>query len=236
MTNRRTLRVDDLHLGNNGVYALGCPGDSCGCNKKIGLGSYGKVINYNTEPVINTYPFNRDGYWDCNDWITWHGKLIEAFKQGRFASGIKYSAAEALKKANEVFMIWWNKQGILAYGQDCYLLNRAFRDFWKAQNLPVEALAEYVTKPIDFVTGAGGKIIDTAGNLIDTASDVVDSAGDTLSSTSKVLKVLIPVTIVAVVGGVGYFMYKNYLKGNKKIRVGPAELGALPARRKRKSH
>ncbi len=193
--------IQDLQMDTDGVY---------------GLGSFGKQIDWNTTPVINPYPINSDGYWDCNDWMTWHKKVAA-----------KYGVA----RANEVFVIHWNKQGFWAYANsDCWIFNKQFRDYFKSVGLPLDALADYVAKPFDIAS----KVLDTSEKVVDSASKVIVNAGDSAVSTSKVLKVLIPVGVTAIVLGAGYFVYKNYLKGNKKIKVAGTELGTITRKSKRK--
>lgn len=212
------------------LNGLGC--DSCGgtCGQKSmsgfsgmrGLGAYGKIIAFNTEPVINNVPgIDRDGYFNCADWMTWHGKLVDAFKGGKFASGIKYSPADALAKSNEVFLTWWNKQNAIAYTNICYSGNTAFRNWWQASGLPVQSFQNIFTSTYDFVTGTQKKVYDTAGNLVDSAGNVITETGKTASTLATVLKYAIPITVVGAVSLVAYYLYKNYAKGNARVKIGP---------------
>lgn len=204
----------------SGLRGLGC-GSDCGCNKKQGLGSYGKVITLNTQPVINNVPgIDRDGYFNCSDWMMWHGKLVEAFKGGKFKSGIRYSDAQALKLANEVFTIWWNKQNLLSYTSICYAGNTDFRNWWKRSGLASQSLQEVGTSAYDFVTQTQKKVLDTAGNVVDSAGNIIENSADAASNLTKALKYVIPVTVVGVIGLVGYYLYKNYGKGNARVKVG----------------
>lgn len=217
------------------LNGFGCP-DCGGTCKGSGLGAYGKAIQYNTEPVINNFPgIDRDGFFNCADWMTWHMRLVDAFKGGKFASGIKYSDAEALKKANEVFMIWWNKQNLVSYTSICYTGNVDFRNYWKKVGLPTNSISELITKPYDFVASTQGKVLDITGKLVDSTGKVIDRTSGAAIGLTTVLKYAVPVTVTAVLAGVGYFVYKNYLKGNKKIKIGPTELGSVPRKKKRKS-
>lgn len=163
-----------------------------------GLGSYGKQIEWNTQPVINSLPYNRDGYWDCSDWMTWHSK-VEA----------KYG----LKRANEVFLIWWNKQGVAAYADNqCYIFNRTFRDWWKAKKLPAQTLLDYtITNQLDLVTDASGAVVNTAGKVIQTTAEAAENIADAAGGTAKVLKWVVPTLVVGAGAGLAYWAYKKYL-------------------------
>jgi hypothetical protein len=181
----------------NGPLGCDCTGDN---SLLSGIGSYGKEIKWDTEPVINTYSWNRDGFWDCNDWKTWHSK-IEA----------KYGTA----RANEVFMTWWNKQGTFAYAQDCYLFNQDFRNWWKSKKLPSETLTEFVTNSFDFITGAQDNILDAGGN-------VIANTANAASSVTKTASWLIPTLLVAAGAAVVYVGYKRYVKpaaDGKKLKL-----------------
>lgn len=162
------------------------------------LGSYGKEIAWNTQPVINSLPYNRDGYWDCADWMTWHGK-VEA----------KYG----VKRANEVFMIWWNKQGGFAYAQQqCYIYNRSFRDFWKAKGLPAETWLDFSLKPVDVIVDASGKVLDTAGTVVNTTADAATNIVQAAGNVAKSLKWVAPTLLVVGAAGLGVWAYNKYLK------------------------
>lgn len=210
----------------NGLGCQSC-GGTCGqkpvssVNGMRGLGAYGKIIAYNTEPQINNVPgIDRDGYFNCADWMSWHGKLVDAFKGGKFASGIKYAPADAIAKANEVFLTWWNKQNAISYTNVCYSGNTAFRTWWQASGLPVQSFQNIFTRTYDLVTDTQKKVYDTAGNLVDSAGNTITQAGKTASTLATVLKWVLPATVVGVVGLVGFYLYKNYAKGNARVKVG----------------
>lgn len=206
-------------------------GLGCGCQDAGApmLSGYGKVINFNTAPVINTYVYDRDGYWNCNDWMTWHQKLVEAFMQGRFASKIKYSPADALKKANEVFMIWWNKQSWYNYATDqCMLLNQTFRKYFNnTAKLNLDAVYSAAATPFDVATN----LIDAGGDVVENIAAVVENVSESAKNTSGVLKWLLPTLLVGIVVAGGFYVHKNYIKGDDKIRMPRPSLSGV----KRKS-
>lgn len=175
----------------------------CNCNSK-GLGSYGKQIEWNTEPVINTYVYNRDGYWDCNDWMAWHKKVAAKYGNAR---------------ANEVFMIWWNKQSWYNYAADsCMLWNKTFRDYFNSVGLSLDKIANYVAAPVDILYDTQQSTKDVVKNVADTAVNVSETA----SNTGSVLKYAVPAALVLGLIGVGFYVHKNYIKGNKQVKIGPA--------------
>lgn len=192
------------------------------------LAGYGKVINFNTSPVINTYVYDRDGYWNCNDWMVWHQKLVEAFKLGKFASKIKYSPADALKKSNEVFMIWWGKQSWYNYAEDqCVLLNQTFRKYFKdVAKLNLDAAYTAAAAPFDAVT----RIIEGAGNSVENIVALAENATAAAANTGKTLKWVLPALLV--VGGVGLSVFAYY-KFIKPVRQ--PGLGRIKRKTSRKS-
>lgn len=199
-------------------------GLGCSCQEQAqptmfvnGLGSYGKQINWDTQPVINTYPYNRDGYWDCNDWMTWHKKVAEKY---------------GVSRANEVFLIWWNKQSFYNYAMDCMLLNKTFRDYFNSVGLPLDNLANYIAKPFDFVLNTQDTVLTSGENVIKSGASAAEDLAQGAASTANVAKYAVPLLVGGLALGVGYYVYKNYLKGNKKVKVGP--LGGPPKKRRTK--
>lgn len=200
---------------------MGCPdcGGTCGQRPVMGFGSTAP-----TQILFNSTPTSD---WTCNDWMLWHQLLVQAFMAGKFKSGIRYSKADATKNANSVFMQWWNQvvswfsynYSFCGYGSD-------FLNYFKSVGLTdhISALAATITP-----------IVSSAPKISESVTKVVTNTVDTAANTTSVAKYLVPGIVVLAVGGIGYFVYKNYLKGNKKIKIGPAQLGAAPKRKKKKS-
>lgn len=171
--------------------------------RHVRISGYGKPIEWNTEPVINNVPFvDRDGYFNCQDWMTWHGK-VEA----------KWGTA----RANEVFMVWWNKQNMISYAQDCYISNRTFRDWWDKKGLPSETMGKYITAPYDAVTDIQKKILSTATNVVDNTGDAANALAKGAKNTAKTAGFVAPALLIVALIGVGVYVHKNYIKGNKKV-------------------
>lgn len=195
---------------------LGC-GDNadCGCSQQLGAAP--PVIKWDTEP--NTSSDGREVDWECNDWVAWHKRLKERW---------------GLDRANEVFAQWWHRiedetpwyaklthyQQYCGYGSD-------FLNYFKQPG--------HYNDHISFVAAIVTPITTGAGYLTSTAVDTVNDAADSASNTAKVLKILIPALLITVVAGGGYYVYKNYIKGNKKIKAGAVTLGKSPIKKRRKT-
>lgn len=121
-----------------------------------------------------------DDYWKINDWITWHKAMKKKY-------GKDY--------ANTKFLQWWGKQTTGANPLDARSFNSDFRKYAKDNGF-LNAL--YADAPIIQPIGAGTDIISGA-------SDVVSNVGETVVSASKVVKILVPVLLVA-----GFFLLIMY--------------------------
>lgn len=131
-----------------------------------------------------------DTYWSTTQWIVWHKRLVEEY---------------GIEKANEIWSLAWGNQGTLDHPYNYYKYDSTFVQYFDSQGIDVGWW--------------GSKILtSTTTAVADTVEDVtnaVDNLSDGILSTSNVLKVAVPAALF----GVGYYFYKNYIKGSKRIKI-----------------
>ena len=151
------------------------------------------VINWNTAPDYDEW--GSDTWWDCQDWIMWHKKLVEHFNK---------------QTANDIWNYAFAKSGSLSGNLDCRTFNTSFRNYVQENDL----------SPYD---GAG--IFTPVLQGYGTASDVVSGGLDTVSNVSSgvfggISSILggdafkKTFSIVAIVGGIigVAYVYKAFKK------------------------
>lgn len=151
------------------------------------------VINWNTAPDYDEW--GSDSWWDCQDWIMWHKRLVEHFNK---------------PTAKDIWNYAYAKSGSFSGNLDCRTFNNDFRKYVSTNGLsPYEGAGIFT--PI--LQGYG------------TASDVVSGGLDTVSSVSSGVFGGISsvfggegfkktVSVIAIVGGViGIaYVYKAFKK------------------------
>jgi hypothetical protein len=197
------------------LSGLGCGGDcGCSCNNNkplngmrsarslMGLGATDAppIIYWNTEP--DTSADGRKVSWSCNDWMEWHKKL---------------AAKYGTQRANEVSQQWWDKLSWYDTKKLTCFANCSFYNYFKKAGGGWSSLIPELFCTID---QSGGKLVENAGKVVDSAGNVIANAADAAENTTSTLKWLIPTAVVGVVGLVGYYLYKNYAKGNARVKVG----------------
>lgn len=68
------------------------------------------------------------------------------------------------------------------------------------------------------VTNVASKTLSTAQTVANAALDTTQSAAETVSNTVSVTKYLLPIGLAAGALFIGAYAYKNYIKGNDKIK------------------
>lgn len=194
---------------------LGHDGLGCDCQNTIGLSAAPPIIYWNTEPDKSAD--GRSVEWSAYDWIGWHKKIAD-----------KYGVA----RANEVTQQWWDKLAWYDTRKITWWYNCDFYRYFQKAYGGSSALIPSLTCSIN---ESGSKVIDAAGNIIENVADVAVNVSDSAKNTSGVLKWLVPLLVVGVVGGVGVYAYKHYIKGNEKISYPRPSLSGTkkPKRKKR---
>lgn len=84
------------------------------------------------------------------------------------------------------------------------------------------ALNQWAFKPFSetaqVVTNVASKTLTTAQTVANAALDTTKSAAQTVSNTVNVTKYLLPIGLAAGALFIGAYAYKNYIKGNDKIK------------------
>jgi len=190
----------------------------------------GKVI-----PVIFDYGRNKiaqpntslavpgkEVVWECADWLNFHKGLVRFFMEGRFTSKVKNTKPDAIQNANQVFMQHWERNAnFWSSLRTCGYAGEFFNYFKSVGLTDVLSILQAIVVPT----------ANTAANLVDTTTKTVDrtaaaagqtivNASDTLANTTGVAKYAIPVVVGGIIILAGTYFYKNYVQGNKRVRVG----------------
>lgn len=182
----------------NGVAGYPNP---LGLTRTFGLGA----ITFSTEPTSD---------WTCADWKFWHEELVKAFKAGRFASGIKYSDADAIRLANQVFNIWWSRlSSFISKHQFCGYESSFFNYF---KTVGLDNILSYFQAVIT-------PTAEAAGNVASNASQTVTKVSEVASNTATVAKWIAPALLTVAAVGLGWYLYKNHIQGNQKLNFSKAK-------------
>jgi len=193
------------------LNGLGC--QSCGgtCGQKqmsgfrgmrgLGVVDQPPVIYWDTTP--NTSADGRkDVSWSCNDWVNWHKKL---------------TAKWGLDRANEVSQQWWDKLPFYDKKKLTCFADCGFYNYFRSAGGGWSSLIPQIFCTVD---SSGGKLVENAGKTIDSAGNVIANTASAAANTMSALKWVLPVAVVGVVGLIGFYFYKNYAKGNARVKVG----------------
>ena len=153
------------------------------------------VINWNTPPDYDEW--GVDTWWNCQDWIMYHKRLVEHFNK---------------PTANDIWNYAYAQSGSLSGNLDCRTFNSTFRKYVKDNGLsPYEGAGIFTPVLQGYGTGSdivlGG--IDTTSSVASGIFGTVDSVfgGNNLKKTISV------VLIVGAIIGVAY-VYKSFKKEN----------------------
>jgi hypothetical protein len=149
------------------------------------------VINWNTAPDYDEW--GNDTWWNCQDWIMWHKKLVEHFNK---------------PTANDIWNYAFAQSGNLSGNLNCRTFNSAFRTYVKNNGLnPFENAG--IFEP---VLQGGGKIQDLTGNAINTTGNVASGILGTVDSIFGGNNLKKTINIVLIVGGIigVAYVYKSF--------------------------
>jgi hypothetical protein len=164
----------------------------------------------------------KEVVWECSDWLSFHKGVVRFFEEGRFASRVKLSKKDAIAKTNDVFMQHWERNAgiwsslrLCGYGSEFY-------NYFKSVGLTG------VTNIVQNVFQTASSVVQTTTNAIDkttaSAGNAIVNTTDTISNTAKLAKYVVPIALGSAVVFVGAYVYKNYVKGNSRVRVGGAKI------------
>lgn len=207
----------------------------------LGLGAAPpKIFDYQTNKIAqpNT-SLDRSGEvaWNCSDWKTFHQGLVQWFMEGRFQSKIKYSQADAIAQANKVFSTHWeNNAGFFsslrscAYDSTWYAyfksvgLTQTINIFQEIANAGTKVVTKTADSTVKVHSAVTDAVVGTAQSAGKSLVNVVDNAGGIVSNVTGMAKYVGPVLIGGVVLFVGTYAYKNFIKGDERISVGPVKV------------
>ena len=151
------------------------------------------VINWNTTPDYDEW--GVDTWWNCQDWITWHKRLVEHFNK---------------PTANDIWNYAYAKSGSLSGNLDCRTFNSDFREYVRQNGLSPFQSAGVFTPILqgygtasDVVLGGLDTVTDVSSGLFGGVSSLL--GGNAFKKTFSI------VAIVAGVVGVAY-VYKSFKK------------------------
>jgi len=165
-------------------------------NDKIGyLVPVDRPILWNSQPVYDTYYgwwYDVEA-WSCQDWVDWHKALERKYNSTRKANDIWRSA-------------WFNSQNSGA--------NAALENNWYYCPRDCANFVRYFATKGITDTGGGftAPVYCSLTGIVQNIVGTVESGTDAIVNTSKVLKIAIPVAVIAL----GYYAYKNLLPALQK--------------------
>jgi hypothetical protein len=140
------------------------------------------VINWNSVPDYDQW--GVDSFWNCEDWITWHKKLLEHFGQ---------------QTAKDLWDYAYAKSGNFSSNLDCRTFNSTFRAYVNKNGLSPYANA-----------GVLAPVLSTYG----TATDILGGTLSGVSSffTGDKIKTIMNILLIGGVIYGGVYIYKSVKK------------------------
>lgn len=156
--------------------------------------------------------------WECFQWVNWHKHLVKTYRDAG------YTEEQAKQYAKSIFLTWWDKINTFwgslnwcGYGSEFF---NYFKSVGVTEHLSILAkVSAPIISATTNVAESAGNILTDAGKIGENASSAAGDVTKGAGNTAKVLKVLLPVTLVALAGGAAYYAYKHFLKGDEKIKL-----------------
>ena len=134
------------------------------------------LITWDSAPDYDEWGI--DTFWSCEDWITWHKKLVEHFGE---------------TTATDIWNYAFSRTTNLSSNLDCNSFNSTYRAYVKAHGLVANN---------DLLTQAIGTSTDILHGALDTTSNVASGVFGTVSSVFGGTNLKKTINIVLIVGGV----------------------------------
>jgi len=168
----------------------------------------------------------KEVQWGCADWLSFHKGLVRFFQEGRFKSRIKYAQDKAIEQANSVFMQHWERNATFwstlrscGYGGEFF---NYFKSVGLTETLNIfQSIVVPTTKATASVAQSAATTVEKTA---DAAGKTIVNAGEAVSNTTEYAKYIMPTLLV---GGCVFtlaYIYKNYVKGDDRIHIGPAQV------------
>lgn len=151
------------------------------------------VINWNTVPDYDEWGI--DNFWSCQEWITWHKRLVEHFGK---------------QSANEIWNYAYAKSGNLSSNLDCRTFNSAFRKYVSENGLsPYENAG--IVAPVLQGYGTAGDIVSGALGATSNVSQGLFGSISSLFSGNNFKNTMSVALIAGGVFGIAY-VYRTFKK------------------------
>jgi len=142
------------------------------------------------EITAETKPDNPDS-WNCSQWVVWHKALKKVYGRG---------------KANDIWRAAWEGQSFWDYQKNFCKYEEAFVSYFLAEGIDTRSWLSAIVTPV-----------------AEAAADIADGAGGAVKGAARTVKgigFVLPAAAALALGGVGYYIYKNYIKGDKRVKTG----------------
>jgi hypothetical protein len=151
------------------------------------------VINWNTVPDYDEW--GSDTWWNCQDWIMWHKRLVEHFNK---------------ETAKDIWNYAYAKSGNLSGNLDCRTFNNDFRKYVKENGLsPYEGAGVFT--PILQGYGTAGDVVSGGLDTVSSVSSGVFGGISTVLGGDAFKKTFSVIAIVGGIIGIAY-VYKAFKK------------------------
>lgn len=158
----------------------------------------GNTITADTVPDLDGGWFNSG--WTIEQWIIWHEKR---------------SSKYGVDRANEDWLYYFNQQSWYDATKFEDQYSCVAQKYFKKVGLPTDFTSLVLCNAADVVTTGAETVSDVATDVTGAASELSQGA----LSTTNVIKVAAPLLVLSVSIGTLYYGYKNYIKGDKRIKV-----------------
>jgi len=118
------------------------PGYTLGFPRRLG------EITYQSEPDFDAW--GPDTYWKCAEWKQWHEALVRKY---------------GVKKAGEIWVVAWNKQGTFDYALNWCKYDTVFVNYLLQNGIDIRS----------FVSAIFTNVAETAVNTTEAAADLSDN-------------------------------------------------------------
>ena len=145
------------------------------------------VITAESSPDYDDWGW--DDYWSARDWMTWHRRMKEEYGK---------------EKANIRFLTAWEKQSSLSSPLDTRTFDADFKRYAKDNGFYEGLFDPGILKLIL-------KGISLGLDVTEATIEAVDETAGTLPAIGKIIKYGVPIILIALILGTGWWAYKNFI-------------------------
>lgn len=174
----------------------------CNCfesGDKFAISKHFDLLNHFDDSLeAVTYKSKPSSDWIGADWLTWHKSLVDAFKNGRFKSGIKYPYDKSVELANNVFNVWFEKNASFKV-KNFAGYDSQFFAYFKSVGL------ENILSIFQQVANVGTNVVTNTGEVVTNVSGAARGASESIQTIGKFL----PYIILVVALLIAYFYFRK---------------------------